>query len=206
MLASLYDNKTARTLAILAAGRHDVAFVQEAASAFPAAAQAASSPLHASHFVVAPSACSKSDQNSLVLLSRVAFDPGSVRELSDRALALCPTANVPVAPGDLLAVSVEAVAAGPADFSAPGEAPTKYLLGSFHGDTNGLASLPVLRAMHALAQQMPDHTLVFGLDANTHLHAKPGDLNHPPHHPALAAPQPRRTRMSEHRRAPPCRP
>jgi hypothetical protein len=174
MLSSLYDNKTSRTLAIIAAGRHDVAFVQEAASAFPAAAQASSSPLHASHFVVAPTARSKSDQNSLLLLSRTAFDPTSVRELSDRALALCPTPNAPVASGDLLAISVQAVTAGPADFSAPGGAPTKYLLASFHGDTNGLASLPVLHAMHALAQQMPDHALVFGLDANTHLHGQPG--------------------------------
>jgi hypothetical protein len=28
--------------------------------------------------------------------------------------------------------------------------------------------------MHALVQQMPDHTLVFGLDANAHLHGGPG--------------------------------
>ena len=28
----------------------------------------------------------------------------------------------------------------------------KYLLASFHGDTNGLASLPVLNAIHSLAQ------------------------------------------------------
>ena len=41
------------------------------------------------------------------------------------------------------------------------------LLASFHGDTNGLATLPVLAAVHALAQQMPGHRLVFGLDANT---------------------------------------
>ena len=43
-----------------------------------------------------------------------------------------------------------------------------YLLASFHGDTNGLATLPVLAAVHALAQRMPSHRLVFGLDANTY--------------------------------------
>ena len=43
-------------------------------------------------------------------------------------------------------------------------------LASFHGDTNGLATLPVLAAVHALAQQMPSHRLVFGLDANTYEH------------------------------------
>ena len=46
----------------------------------------------------------------------------------------------------------------------------RYLLASFHGDTNGLATLPVLAAVHALAQQMPGHRLVFGLDANTYEH------------------------------------
>ena len=45
-----------------------------------------------------------------------------------------------------------------------------YLLASFHGDTNGLATLPVLAAVHALAQRMPSHRLVFGLDANTYEH------------------------------------
>ena len=44
----------------------------------------------------------------------------------------------------------------------------KYLLASFHGDTNGLATLPVLAAVHKLAKSLPDHALLFGLDANTH--------------------------------------
>ena len=45
---------------------------------------------------------------------------------------------------------------------------TRYLLASFHGDTNGLATLPVLAALHKLALTMPEHRLVFGLDANTY--------------------------------------
>ena len=44
----------------------------------------------------------------------------------------------------------------------------QYLLASFHGDTNGLATLPVLTAVHKLAQTMPEHRLIFGLDANTY--------------------------------------
>ena len=39
---------------------------------------------------------------------------------------------------------------------------------SFHGDTNGLATIPVLEAVHKLALTMPDHALIFGLDANTY--------------------------------------
>jgi hypothetical protein len=44
----------------------------------------------------------------------------------------------------------------------------QYLLASFHGDTNGLATLPVLAAVHQLATSMPKHRLIFGLDANTY--------------------------------------
>ena len=64
--------------------------------------------------------------------------------------------SVPVAPGDLLLLSVDDVQG------------RSYLLASFHGDTNGLATLPVLAAVHALAQLLPGHRLVFGLDANTY--------------------------------------
>ena len=42
----------------------------------------------------------------------------------------------------------------------------KYIFASFHGDTDGLATPPVLRAVHAVATMRPSHTLVFGLDAN----------------------------------------
>ena len=64
--------------------------------------------------------------------------------------------SVPVATGDLLVVEVEDMMG------------RTYLLASFHGDTNGLATLPVLAAVHKLAESMPKHRLIFGLDANTH--------------------------------------
>merc|ERR1719261_990710 len=64
--------------------------------------------------------------------------------------------SVPVAPGDLLLLSVDDVQG------------RSYLLASFHGDTNGLATLPVLAAVHAFASTKPDHSLLFGLDANTY--------------------------------------
>lgn len=63
--------------------------------------------------------------------------------------------TVPVASGDLLVMGAEDIMG------------RKYLLASFHGDTNGLATRPVLAAVHALALRMPSHRLVFGLDANT---------------------------------------
>jgi len=45
----------------------------------------------------------------------------------------------------------------------------RYFLASFHGDTNGMASLPVLRALNeAITTYYPDHILICGMDANTH--------------------------------------
>jgi hypothetical protein len=45
----------------------------------------------------------------------------------------------------------------------------RYLLASFHGDTNGMASLPVLKALHAATSTYyPNHILICGMDANTH--------------------------------------
>jgi hypothetical protein len=42
------------------------------------------------------------------------------------------------------------------------------MLASFHGDTNGLATVPVLKALHeAFTKSYPDHIVIFGLDANT---------------------------------------
>ena len=88
--------------------------------------------------------------------------------------------SVPVADGDLLVMSVEDVvgrkcgthtpepsddelalplARAEPDRSMAIDAASKlrscrYLLASFHGDTNGLATLPVLDAVHKLAQVM----------------------------------------------------
>lgn len=52
----------------------------------------------------------------------------------------------------------------------------RYLLASFHGDTNGLATKPVLAAVDQMAHTMPDRTLIFGLDANTYEADVPGKL------------------------------
>ena len=51
-----------------------------------------------------------------------------------------------------------------------------YLLASFHSDSSGRSTMPVLAALHQLAiLRYPKHRLVFGLDANTVLQRpKPG--------------------------------
>lgn len=84
------------------------------------------------------------------------FSEESLKDHTAEAMASFAGKSVPVALGDLIVMSVSDMMQ------------RKYLLASFHGDTNGLATVPVLEAVHALALTMPDHVLVFGLDANTY--------------------------------------
>ncbi|KAH8061802.1 hypothetical protein JL722_3756 [Aureococcus anophagefferens] len=83
----------------------------------------------------------KRDQNSLVLLKRGAW-AGATDVTADVVAVLADAAEAaggraPVAPGDLAAVAA----------TRGGDA---YLLVSFHGDTNGLATKPVLDAFSSL--------------------------------------------------------
>ena len=71
--------------------------------------------------------------------------------------------NAPVAQGDLLAITVEQKKTG-----------KKYLLASFHGDTNGLATIPILRAVRLYSEEnFPQYKLLFGMDANTYSNPDP---------------------------------
>lgn len=66
--------------------------------------------------------------------------------------------KVPVARGDLLVL----LATDQLDNS-------QNIFASFHGDTNGLATKPVVAAVHGYALvQQPKAKLLFGLDANTY--------------------------------------
>ena len=69
------------------------------------------------------------------------------------------------ATGDIFSITVPGV----------GDDDDVYMLNSFHGDTNGLATIPVTTAVHnTKSSHFADHVLIFGLDANTYEHAKPG--------------------------------
>ena len=94
----------------------------------------------------------KRDQNSVLLLRRAFFREESIVDHTQKVMAGFDK-SVPVASGDLLLAGAEDIVG------------RKYLLASFHGDTNGLATLPVLAAVHAFAKTMPEHHLIFGLDA-----------------------------------------
>jgi len=149
----------------------NIVFLQEVASAFVDRARA-SPGLNDFAVLTSDQLNTKRDQNSVMLLRKDTFDVASVLERTAEVEAVLKLQNegksVPVAQGDIFAITVQDVAR------------QKYLLASFHGDTNGLATIPVVRAVHgALAKLNADDKsgetrLLFGLDANTYEHATPG--------------------------------
>ena len=107
------------------------------------------------------------DQNSVILLRKSTFPHGAAYiEITKEVKAAFPAdVKVPVSDGDILAIATN---------DAAGE---KFVIASFHGDTNGLATKPVTDAIvKAMASnhRFSDHTLIFGLDANTYEHGIPG--------------------------------
>lgn len=157
MCDSLNRRKDERTLSILSAAYSDtdLFFLQETASVFVRKAEAHER-LSSGYFVAKSATLdAKRDQNSVMLLSRSYFREQTLAEHTNAVMSAFDK-SVPVANGDLLVVAVQDIL------------DRRYLLASFHGDTNGLATLPVLDAVHKFALTMPDHRLVFGLDANTY--------------------------------------
>jgi hypothetical protein len=153
---ALITGKAARICAIITKSYHDfdVIFLQEAAAIF--VRQVTDCPDLQSRFrLLAPRALDgKRDQNSLILLSRRRFGDAPVADVTDRIAA---TLGGPwLAAGDLLAAAVQ---------SADGAG---WLLVSFHGDSNGLSTQPVVQAVRDYARAaLPGHALLLGLDANT---------------------------------------
>jgi len=99
----------------------------------------------------------KRNQNSVILVRQSLFDLESPKEVTQEVLAKLPKeANVPVAAGDMCAYTIT---------SKKGN---NWVLASFHGDTNGLATIPIVKAVTAVAGEKEDSRLLFGLDANTY--------------------------------------
>jgi hypothetical protein len=125
---ALITNKASSVCRIIAHAYadFDVVFLQEAAAVF--ARHALATPeLHAKYALLAPwDLDGKRDQNSLILIDRRRFREASgVQVTRDVQAAMRGAA---LAPGDLVAVSVEDAAG------------VRWLLASFHGDSGGLAT------------------------------------------------------------------
>jgi hypothetical protein len=159
IMNSLYKNKGARTLEILAKtyGTCDIHCLQEVAATFRDRFRG--SLLSETHEAVFPAKLDgKRDQNSLILLRKGTFEVGSIAEVTESIAKRFPK-ELKLADGDLLVVTYRS-SAGPGG-------PCSRLVVSFHGDTNGLLSWPMLNAVdEAARQEFPNHHLILGVDAN----------------------------------------
>jgi hypothetical protein len=167
MCNKLNRHKTKRTVEILETvyGDADVQFLQEVAGSF---AENSKNYELSKKFEVffSESMDVDRDQNSFILLKKNKYE--NVVEVTSEVIKILKSRSkdAPVMDGDLLVLSVMNI-----------QSKTNYLLASFHGDTNGLATIPVLDAVHDYAVNIkPDHKLLFGMDANTYAYPEPNHL------------------------------
>jgi hypothetical protein len=162
LCATLSTNKVALTVQILEQqyADADVIFLQECSAAFAEALGKLPSLAETFHILLPAALDMKRDQNSILLASRRTFDGANASEVTADVEA--GVQGVALAKGDLYAGLVP-----PASDGGP-----PWLLASFHGDTDGLATIPVLESLCAVrtaqAQGAPLPRLVFGLDANAY--------------------------------------
>jgi hypothetical protein len=164
MCEALNLKKNDHTLQILSSTYidRDIIFLQEAASNFIELARA-DADISNTFAVLAPAKLSKRNQNSAILLRKEIFETESYTEITSQVESELP-GDAPVAIGDIFSISV-----------SNSDGSEHYMLSSFHGDTNGLATIPVTTAVHnTKTSHFADHILIFGLDANTYEHATPG--------------------------------
>jgi hypothetical protein len=163
MVENLNKKKVPHTLEILEQQyvASDIITLQEVSSSF--IDKARKGPLGRKFHIIAPDDLDAvRDQNSVICLNKATFPHGNrYTEITSAVEKAFPAdVKVPVANGDILAITVQ---------NREGE---KFVIASFHGDTNGLATKPVT---DAIVKAVPaDHKLIFGLDANTYEKAVPG--------------------------------
>ena len=149
---SLFENKAAVCVSILDEqyADTDVIFIQEASEAFSSRAGVC-----LDHFVLRPSGVDgRRSQLSLILARKSLFLRHTARDVTEEVLRRLPSKCTTA--GDLCVFEVATHSEGP------------YLLASFHGDSDGACTAPVLKALDELAKErFPEHVLLFGLDANT---------------------------------------
>jgi len=157
MCTKLNRKKIARSIEILETtySHADIIFLQEVAGVFIEKAKETS--LINKFDVHFPAKLDGDrDQNSLILLKKGVFHE-PVAEVTDQILHQFGDVTVPAEDGDLYAILVTS------------KSNSNYLLASFHGDTNGLATLPVVTAVWKYAtSKATGHKMLFGLDANTY--------------------------------------
>lgn len=163
MCQALNDRKNERTAEILETPLYndlDIVFLQESSMTFAHVAEARA--LGTSDYdIYAPREVDPSrDQNSLILLRKERWSEPIDVTADVRTILLEKDGSSPIALGDLCVYQATRLLDG-----------KKYILASFHGDTNGIATVPVVEAVHNYISGLDDgasFSLLFGLDANTH--------------------------------------
>jgi len=166
MCLNLNDQKNPRTATILENDKSgygsnlDVVFLQESSQAFVDLANGRKLGQELFDIYLPSNLDSSRDQNSVILLKKghwtnvIDVSP-TVSNLFQENLGL---AGNPTAPGDLAVF----VATRNLDKNV-------YVLASFHGDTNGVATKPVVDVVHSYVQEKQQGaSFLFGLDANVH--------------------------------------
>jgi len=161
----LNKNKVSHTLNIIDKiyGNSDIITLQEVSLSF--IKHAKNSPLGQRYWISTPTSMDViRDQNSVIMLHRSKFPLGPIMEINKKIYEEFTQTNVPIVDGDIHAIT------------AIDNNRIPYVIASFHGDTNGLATIPVNDALSKLMQndiRFKHHRFIFGLDANTYKHGIP---------------------------------
>eukprot|EP00924_Labyrinthula_sp_SR-Ha-C_P000697 snap_masked-scaffold_7-processed-gene-1.9-mRNA-1 protein AED:0.07 eAED:0.07 QI:0/-1/0/1/-1/1/1/0/509 len=159
---NLCSNKNQKILDILKTSYSDcgLIFLQEVANSFKDTLDADELIGKTFTTIVAENS-GKRDQNSVIMINKNLF-ADAAEDVTKEIIATATsdaTKKVPIAEGDVIALKLN-----------------DLLLISFHGDTNGLATIPVIEAVLAFKQKTPSITkLVCGIDGNTYFKTKKKD-------------------------------
>mmetsp|Transcript_21370 Transcript_21370/g.49306 ORF Transcript_21370/g.49306 Transcript_21370/m.49306 type:complete len:403 (-) Transcript_21370:826-2034(-) len=136
----------------------DILTMQEVSTSFIETAK--KSQLGQRFHIVAPADVDATrDQNSIICLHKTSFPGGPNAEITSTVQEHL---AIDLSKGDILVITTT---------NADG---VPFVIASFHGDTNGLATKPVLDALIKTMRSdsaLVSHRLIFGLDANTYEHA-----------------------------------
>jgi len=154
--SKLNKGKIPRSLDILenTYSDRDIMFLQEVSAAFVGVFQGHG--LSKTYDLHVPAKVDgKRDQNSMVL-TRKSLEFVSIKEITDDIIPKEAKKEIGCADGDLFAVhgTINGV---------------NYVLASFHGDTNGLQTIPITKKMNsAMTSDYAGYRLIFGMDANVY--------------------------------------
>jgi hypothetical protein len=169
MVENLNKKKVPHTLEILEKeySESDIITLQEVSAAFIDMARE-SPVLNQKFHIISPKDINTvRDQNSVICLNKATFPSDQYTEITQFVEAQFGDKLPPIASGDILAITTK---------TATGE---PLVIASFHGDTDGLATIPVTDAIVKAMKNSTvptiteSHTLIFGLDANTYENAIP---------------------------------